>query len=731
MLKDHARNHDWSKSAQRWKALLTEREQSLSRIKSGLGADSPERHEAAMKRAQLFTPIASQENDAARRAGLRQLLDIGAAERVIGRADFEPPAFLELGLAVSRGVCLVTVHDRWGHPVASGTGFLVSPGVMLTNNHVILSFEEASRSRVTFDFRTDPQGRDMATTSFALDPGKLFLTDVDRDCTFVAVGARDAGARSLGDYPWLPLSSRSGKLEVGDPVYIIQHPAGERLQFVLRENKLLLLPHVAHVKDPDLYAHYEADTLQGSSGAPVLSRFWEVVALHHQAVPDTDADGRILGLDGEPYYGSDDTRVRWIGNEGIRVSALLRYLDEVRGSLTGGAAELMTGVLSGERPDYVGFAQRALTTTVSSTASRPESDHMSDSIEITIPLTLSLRFGAAPASAGALPIANVAAPGSSAAGLSGETGSTSPTTRSLSPAATPASPELQQQRADAFAELEASRRRKYYDNEADSRDRGSFYDGFEPGSDGQTAFEHLAELLTRSHHTKPRYSPSKHVYPWVDLHEEDGELVIKSIYSGNVYDAAEFLDEAFRIEARREALRRNLRANESFAVVPEAALEDLMEANAPYNCEHVVPQSWFSKKEPMRGDLHHLFACESGCNSFRGNHAYDQFAPDEAYRDMCGRRETNRFEPTAGKGAVARATFYFLLRYPGGIDLDLSLMDADRIARLKDWHAGDPVSIYERHRNQAIFAAQGNRNPLIDFPDWVDAIDWTAGLEGI
>ena len=54
-------------------------------------------------------------------------------------------------------------------------------------------------------------------------------------------------------------------------------------------------------------------------------------------------------------------------------------------------------------------------------------------------------------------------------------------------------------------------------------------------------------------------------------------------------------------------------------------MEDLLEASAPYNCEHVVPQSWFSKKEPMRGDLHHLFACESRCNSFRGNHAYFDF----------------------------------------------------------------------------------------------------------
>ncbi|MGW1681571.1 endonuclease [Saccharopolyspora sp. NPDC002376] len=35
---------------------------------------------------------------------------------------------------------------------------------------------------------------------------------------------------------------------------------------------------------------------------------------------------------------------------------------------------------------------------------------------------------------------------------------------------------------------------------------------------------------------------------------------------------------------------------------------DLLEAALPYNCEHVVPQSRFGNREPMRGDLHHLFA---------------------------------------------------------------------------------------------------------------------------
>ena len=131
----------------------------------------------------------------------------------------------------------------------------------------------------------------------------------------------------------------------------------------------------------------------------------------------------------------------------------------------------------------------------------------------------------------------------------------------------------------------------------------------------------------------------------------------------------------------------------------------------------------------MRGDLHHLFACESKCNSFRGNTPFFDF-PDfaEAVRDDCGKSERGRFEPAAGKGAAARATLYFLLRYPGSIDATAAEYTPDRIKVLLDWHKRHEVGRYERHRNAAIHAAQGNRNPLIDFPDWATKIDFTRGL---
>ena len=728
MLREHARNTDWLVAARRWQALSEQLRTTIDKIARGESADTRERHEAAAKRAAILEPIAASESAQARAAGVFDWLSTGAQERVIGKPDFEPPAFLELGLAVSRAVCLVTVRDRLGGELGSGTGFLVAPGIVLTNHHVIMSYADAADARVTFDFRTSSSGDDLPTTVFALDPARFFATDPERDCSFIAVGARVSGSRSIGDYPWLPLVGRTGKLEVGDPVYIIQHPEGERMRFALRENRLLLLPNIEGLKDPNVFAHYEADTLRGSSGSPVCSRFWEVIALHHQAVPDVDANGNVLDVDGKPYAGSDDSRVRWLGNEGVRVTALTRYLEGLRAETTGGARDLLESVLRSERPDYVELARRALQPVQESNPARTPGNAMAttDRIELTIPLHITLGLGS-PMVAGAVVEARSATGTVPGVADSRPASAAAPTT----PAEAPLSPDLEQAKREAFLALEESARRPYYAKSTDEQDRDTYYGEIDIGADPRANFRALSALLESSHETELRYSPSTRLYPWVDLHRQAGKLVIKSIYSGQVFDAAAFLEESFRIEARRESLRRSMRLNEAFAVVPEQALEDLLEANAPYNCEHVVPQSWFQKQEPMRGDLHHLFACESGCNSFRGNHAYDEFAEDEAFRDKCGRREPNRFEPTAGKGAVARATFYFLLRYPGFIDLPLSQMDENRLEQLVAWHVGSPVTEYERHRNQAIFAAQGNRNPLVDHPDWVEAIDWTLGLSGL
>lgn len=271
---------------------------------------------------------------------------------------------------------------------------------------------------------------------------------------------------------------------------------------------------------------------------------------------------------------------------------------------------------------------------------------------------------------------------------------------------------------DARSRARACAARKYFDAEQDGRDVRAYYGELASGS--APAFDLLARLLKATHRERPAYAPTKWVYPWVDR-QPDGR--IRSLYSaaGKTFSFEELVQADLAVEAAREERLAELPVE----ALGEEALEAI-EAALPFNCEHVVPQSWFGKREPMRGDLHHLFACESSCNSFRGNRAYHEFR-EEAVRTDCGRSGKNEFEPGAGRGAVARATFYFLVRYPDLVGSPAEL-PADRLDILRRWHEEDPPAEWERHRNQAIFEIQGNRNPFIDFPRWAAEVELAQGL---
>jgi endonuclease I len=260
--------------------------------------------------------------------------------------------------------------------------------------------------------------------------------------------------------------------------------------------------------------------------------------------------------------------------------------------------------------------------------------------------------------------------------------------------------------------------RVYYDADADRAAAERYYDGVE--------LERLGDLLRATHRQAPRYKPTQELYPWVDL-QPDGKL--KSLYTAEVFEPEQLIEADHAIVRERAAKLVRLRA---LGADDGDALEDEVEAQLPFNCEHVVPQSWFEKQEPMRGDLHHLFACESRCNGFRGNTPFADF-PDfpaspppervpgsRAVRDACGKSDSGGFEPAHGKGAAARAAFYFRNRYPGHIDP--AEMADDRWQVLLSWHEQEPVSAWERHRNAAIFERQGNRNPFIDHPEWVSQL---------
>ena len=141
------------------------------------------------------------------------------------------------------------------------------------------------------------------------------------------------------------------------------------------------------------------------------------------------------------------------------------------------------------------------------------------------------------------------------------------------------------------------------------------------------------------------------------------------------------------------------------------------------NCEHTWPQSKFTGAYPtemQKSDLHHLFPSDSKANSIRGNDNFTDVSHDsgDLAKDECSTSKygspvvggNDGFEPPlTHKGNVARALFYFSVRYKIAIPKNEQEV-------LRRWNDLDPVDLEEISRNDAIESVQGNRNPFIDFP---------------
>lgn len=346
--------------------------------------ERPRRMTSEQRRARYPTLVAQTGNDERAQTLL---------ERLIGGNDLVGINFLELGTACARSVCRVHLRDGSGTTLGFGTGFLVAPGVLMTNHHVISSAEEARYAQAEFDFELDVRGEDKPVSRFAVltDPAPIALQELDFCLVAVAAQSLDR-RRRIDEFGWLPLNGAEGKAIVGEYLTIIQHPAGERKQVCVRENKLLKYDEGGNT------VWYKTDTVAGSSGSPVFNQLWQVVAIHHSGVPETDAQGRWLTVDGKVWDGSmDETRAAWKANEGVRISRIVEYLRSRAAEHPLGSAVLQlsnSSAVSPVRPDEARNEAR--------------SEYEEGELRMTFPVQVAFRIGGLglpppPANGGALP----------------------------------------------------------------------------------------------------------------------------------------------------------------------------------------------------------------------------------------------------------------------------------------------------------------------------------------
>ena len=194
--------------------------------------------------------------------------------------------------------------------------------------------------------------------------------------------------------------------------------------------------------------------------------------------------------------------------------------------------------------------------------------------------------------------------------------------------------------------------------------------------------------------------------------------------------------------------------------------------NTNYNREHTWPKSYGFPTDNSSNyaytDCHQLYLCDSGYNSSRSN------KPFRYCSNACSEKTTLLNGGTGGgsgaypgnsnwtggsftsgswevwmerRGDIARAMFYMDVRYEGGshgstgvAEPDLILTNTESLIAnsntgsnmsvaymgilsvLLQWHQEDPVDAGEVERNDRVQAFQGNRNPFVDHPEWVDCL---------
>jgi S1-C subfamily serine protease len=187
-----------------------------------------------------------------------RLIDIGIAHQVA---------------QASRSVAKLNL--RFENEKAYGTGFIIQPDLILTNQHNVSHEKYGDLKAMTVEFDYEPG---FIGNALVLQ-GKIgsIVKNPDHDWAVIQL-------EHIVDRKPIALGT---PYDIGknDPVIIIQHPLGAFKQFAIDPMSIQYI-------DEEVI-QYLADTQDGSSGSPVFNIKMHPIALHHaEAEVEIDVDGR-------------------------------------------------------------------------------------------------------------------------------------------------------------------------------------------------------------------------------------------------------------------------------------------------------------------------------------------------------------------------------------------------------------------------------------------------------
>lgn len=280
-----------------------------------------------------------------------QLSNALEQEALLGTNDLVDTYFLERCLLVRRAIGRIKIVRATAKGWA--TGFLIAPGLLMTNHHVFPESGSVGASRIAFDYWCDVAGQPPTIADeFDLRPDLFFVANKDLDYAVVAIGDKSAFGAPIRDRAHIRLMPETGKVKQDEFVTILQHPEGEPMQVALRENKVI------RVGEDEPFIWYAADTAHGSSGAPVFNDSYQLVALHASGRIKRENGRFVLKKGGttDKLDGLSETDVVWEANVGFRVSritgdlleqAAARWparLPEIENAMRGG--DVMSGAIA-------------------------------------------------------------------------------------------------------------------------------------------------------------------------------------------------------------------------------------------------------------------------------------------------------------------------------------------------------------------------------------------------